>query len=63
VVNYSTIGTEFGSQELQSMLYISCTFYYNLWNGYEDILFGNWVVQKPSYQTVKRIEWQFSGYL
>jgi len=57
VINCSTIGTKFGSQELQSMLSIPCTFCYNWWNGYEDILFGNWVVQKPSYQTVKRIEW------
>jgi len=55
VVNCSTIGTKFYSQELQSMLSIPFKFYYNWSNGYEDILFVNWVVQKPSYQTVKRI--------
>ena len=57
MINCSTIGTKFYSQELQSMLSIGlpCKFYYNWWNGYEDILFGIWVVQKPSYQTVKRI--------
>ena len=55
MVNCSTIRTKFGSQELQSMLSIPCKFYYNWWKGYEDILFGNWVVQKSSYLTVKRI--------
>jgi len=27
------------------------------------MLFGNWVVQKPSYQTVKRIEWRIIFWL
>ena len=40
------------------MLSIPCTFYYNWWTGYEDTLFGNWVIQNPSYQTVKRMEWR-----
>jgi len=29
MVNYSTIGNKFGSQERQSMLSIPCTFYCN----------------------------------